>query len=103
VIKNFKIETNFEIDEIDIPKEKLVNYALNFDHPTGKDKALLFYKLLNITKKDWKFLAAQIYQGLSHAKFNKVRIGKHGCQFHTTQPVAQTEINTYFSLSSKKY
>lgn len=45
---------NFE--KADIPEEKLVGYALNKEHPTGKNKAIVFESALGYNVDNWKDL-----------------------------------------------
>ncbi|SMO66780.1 DUF6883 domain-containing protein [Gracilimonas mengyeensis] len=62
-----------------IPDEKLRNYCLDFDHRTGKHKAILFQSILNFEKKDYKELKKLILEGVSMHEAvlrNKDRFGK---------------------------
>jgi hypothetical protein len=66
---------------------KLVEYALNEEHPNGKHKALLFRRLLGITKDDWRFLAEQLVAGLPREIVEGPRISEYGVQYHVDIPV----------------
>lgn len=44
--------------------EKLSEYCLNPFHPVGKDKAMMFKSVLNLTEKDADFLNGEILDGL---------------------------------------
>ncbi|MBI5870073.1 MAG: hypothetical protein HZB44_03825 [Actinobacteria bacterium] len=70
-----------------VPREKLEEYALSPNHPDGKHKAKLFSKLLEIEKEDWRYLAAQLINGLDYASFANVRVTDHGIQYQTDMPV----------------
>lgn len=57
---SFKVNGKLSFNNIEVPKKKLKEYALNIDHKDGKSKAKLFKDLLGITKSDWRYLAAQL-------------------------------------------
>lgn len=48
-----------------IALEKLSDYCLNPFHPVGKDKAIVFKSVLNLTQKDDVFLKTAILKGLA--------------------------------------
>jgi hypothetical protein len=71
-----------------VPKEKLTEYALNFEHSgDGKSKAKVFNDLLGITKENWRYLAAQLENGLADGKLCNVRRTDYGIQYHIDIPV----------------
>ena len=47
-----------------IPDDKMTEYALNKDHPTGKHKAIAFEKALGYNADNKHLLLSQVYQGL---------------------------------------
>lgn len=51
-----------------IPVEKLEGYALNKNHPVGKDKAIAFVKYLGYTVDNQDELIKQVRQGLDYYK-----------------------------------
>lgn len=84
----FTINGKFTYDKIIVPKEKLTEYALNLEHSgDGKPKAKLFNDLLGITKENWRYLAAQIENGLTDGKLCKVRKTDYGIQYHIDIPI----------------
>lgn len=73
---------------------KLPKYCLNHEHTNpdgtpgkGRDKALLFRRLLGITRDDWLFLGEQLVAGLEKALPDKTRQNKYGVQYEVTIPV----------------
>lgn len=86
---SFKFVSNNEtiLEEIVIPREKLVNYVLNLDHPVGRNKAILFKELLGIGAKEWRYLAAQIINGISNGKVHEIRKSEYGIQYHVDIPI----------------
>ena len=84
----FSITGPFSWDQIEIPTKKLTEYALNPKHEgDGKSKALLFQKLLSITKQDWRYLAAQIENAMESGSIQNVRQTDYGVQFHIDIPI----------------
>lgn len=85
---DFSITGPFSWEQINIPESKLVKYALNTEHEgSGKSKAKLFQQLLNITKDDWRYLAAQIENAIECGALQNVRQTEHGVQFHIDIPI----------------
>lgn len=75
-------------NEAVIPTEKLVQYALNPKHDTGKHKARLFEELLDLRAEDWRFLEYQIRRLLPVSPvIQRARLGEHGLQYHVDIPV----------------
>lgn len=66
---------------------KLTEYALNDKHPDGKHKALMFRKLLGITRDDWRFLAEQLVAGLQREIVERPRRDEYGVKYHVDVPV----------------
>lgn len=85
---DFSISSPFSWEHVDIPEEKFTEYALNLEHKgSGKAKAELFQKLLNITKEDWRYLAAQIENAMESGSLCNVRQTEYGVQFHIDIPI----------------
>ena len=53
-----------DILEAILPDEKFTNYLFNTDHKDGRSKAKFFTEELGILPNDWRYLAAQFYEGL---------------------------------------
>lgn len=53
-------------EEAYIDPAKLVQYALNLDHPVGKHKATVFQRALDIGLDDWEYLRDAILDELPH-------------------------------------
>jgi hypothetical protein len=53
-------------DEAVIPREKLVAYVLNPDHPRGRHKANAFKEALGIERQQWRYVRDQILVLLPH-------------------------------------
>ncbi len=87
--EDFKYTVNGKLSDenVIIPKEKLTKYALNFEHFDGKSKAKLFKDLLGITKENWRYLAAQLENGLPNGKLCNVRKTDYGIQYYIDIPV----------------
>jgi hypothetical protein len=96
-----------EFQQAEIPPRKLTEYFLNEEHPRGRHKARLFRELLGITARDWRYLAAQIMDGIEQGQIDKVRVTEHGVQYRVDMPVwgvngAVRQIRTgWLSLSGK--
>lgn len=85
---DFAISGSFSWEQVNIPENKLTKYALNMEHEGGgKGKAKLFQELLNITKEDWRYLAAQIENAIECGALQNVRQTEHGVQFHIDIPI----------------
>ncbi|MBQ7329127.1 MAG: hypothetical protein IJX01_04395 [Oscillospiraceae bacterium] len=85
---DFTISGSFSWEQVNIPENKLTKYALNMEHEgSGKGKAKLFQQLLNITKDDWRYLAAQIENAIEYGTLQNVRQTEHGVQFHIDIPI----------------
>jgi len=84
----YTINGKLSYGKITVPKEKLIEYALNFEHVgDGKSKAKLFNDLLGITKENWRYLAAQLENGMADGKLCNVRRTDYGIQYHIDIPV----------------
>lgn len=85
---DFAILGSFSWEQVNIPENKLTKYALNTEHEgSGKGKAKLFQQLLNITKEDWRYLAAQIENAIECGALQNVRQTEYGVQFHIDIPI----------------
>lgn len=56
------------MEKYNIPSAKITDYALNPNHPKGKEKAEGFRKALGITSKDADYLIAAIYEKAGESK-----------------------------------
>jgi hypothetical protein len=72
---------------IAIPIDKAAGYALNPEHPIGKDKARVFASVLGFTKDDAQNLIDQIRQSLPMSKAVSGQKDKHGQRFTVDVPV----------------
>lgn len=85
---DFSIPGPFSWEQVDIPEKKITQYVLNLEHEgSGKSKAELFQQLLNITKEDWRYLAAQIEDAMESGVLCNVRQTQYGVQFHIDIPI----------------
>lgn len=64
-----------------IPKEKLVDYALNPNHPIGKAKASAFKAALGYTKENSEELRVKILELFSEDKMVLKQEGRYGKQY----------------------
>lgn len=94
----FSIPKGFE--SVIIPKEKLVDYALNINHPNGAHKATLFREILGIRSEHWKYLNNQIIESLPKARLHKTRITEYGIQYHALLPVTGLNGNNAYILTA---
>ncbi|MEA4926969.1 MAG: hypothetical protein VB084_16900 [Syntrophomonadaceae bacterium] len=88
--EDFKYTVNGKLSyvKIMVPRAKLMEYALNLEHSgDGKSKAKLFNDLLGITKENWRYLAAQLENGLADGQLCNVRKTDYGIQYHIDIPV----------------
>ena len=89
--QNFKrqIENTSKADIIEmnlqtfanVPKEKLIGYALNPDHPVGKEKARAFKAALGYTKENSEELREKILELFDEKDLVLKREGKYGKQY----------------------
>lgn len=85
---HYMVNGKLSYDKIVVPKEKFVKYALDFEHEKGgKEKAKLFRDLLGITKENWRYLVAQIENGLVDGKLCNVRRDDYGIKYHIDIPI----------------
>lgn len=70
-----------------MPKSKIVDYALNPDHPTGKHKAKVFESALGYNKDNYKSLIKQIKQNVGKYKATQVGQNEHGVLYQVIMPI----------------
>jgi uncharacterized protein len=70
-----------DADRATIPKEKLYDYALAPDHPTGRHKARVFRSALGIDRDNWEYLRDQIVAGIQDAEVSEVKTASSGFQY----------------------
>jgi hypothetical protein len=56
-----------------VPEDKLRDYSLNADHPTGRHKARVFASVLAVGPRDWTFLRDQILDRVADCPVTAVR------------------------------
>jgi hypothetical protein len=66
--------TPTSILQADLPEAKFIRYLLNPNHPKGGGKAKFFREVLAIGPDDWRYLAAQFYEGLRRIEFSDLKI-----------------------------
>lgn len=64
-----------------IPDEKLTEYALNFEHPTGKEKAKAFQEALGYTKESYTDLKTKILDSFDEKELVYKREDKYGKRY----------------------
>lgn len=64
-----------------IPDEKLTEYALNFEHPTGKEKAKAFKEALGYTKERYTDLKTKILDSFDEKELVYKREDKYGKRY----------------------
>ena len=64
-----------------IPDEKLTEYALNFEHPTGKEKAKAFKEALGYTKDSYTDLKTKILDSFDEKELVYKREDKYGKRY----------------------
>lgn len=92
--KTFSFESLDEnpLLEASMDEDKFVRYLLDPSHPDGSSKARFFIDTLGITSENWRYLAAQFYDGLKRQKFSQLQIqgykdGGFGARFSCTMPI----------------
>ncbi len=85
---HYTVNGKMSYDKVTVPEDKLTKYALNFEHQKGgKEKARQFKELLGIEAKNWRYLAAQIENGLVDGELCNVRKTEFGVQYHIDIPI----------------
>lgn len=74
-------------DRAIIPIEKLRDYALNPDHPKGRDKALVFQSLLGLERRHAEVLSSLLKATLPRAPAQQAPRDKHGQRWTTFHPI----------------
>ena len=64
-----------------IPDEKLTEYALNFEHPTGKEKAKAFKEALGYTKESYTDLKTKILDSFDEKELVYKREDRYGKRY----------------------
>lgn len=64
-----------------IPDEKLAGYALNMDHPVGKNKAIVFQKVLGYNVDNRDILLRQVRSGLAKYRAIEKQSTQYGRPF----------------------
>lgn len=70
-----------EEEQLKIPVEKLLNYALNTKHEVGQHKAKLFADKLGIVADNWRFLAYQLKLGSNGGEIENLQVNEHGVKY----------------------
>ena len=83
----YGLDKRKSFDEMDlqffakIPDEKLTEYALNFEHPTGKEKAKAFKEALGYTKESYTDLKTKILDSFDEKELVYKREDKYGKRY----------------------
>jgi hypothetical protein len=77
--------------EANLPEAKFLRYLLDEAHPKGGSKAKFFKEALSIGPEDWRYLAAQLHDGLKTAELVELGMkhfeGGYGVSFNAVMPV----------------
>lgn len=77
--------------EAHLPEAKFLRYLLDEAHPKGGPKARFFKDTLGIGPDDWRYLAAQLHDGLKTADLTELGVkhfeGRFGISFNAVMPV----------------
>jgi hypothetical protein len=77
--------------EAELPESKFVRYLLDPNHPNGRSKAKFFRETLGIDAIDWRYLAAQLHDGLKVATLVELGVKNWqeglGVTFNAVMPV----------------
>ncbi|RRQ22445.1 DUF6883 domain-containing protein [Thiohalobacter thiocyanaticus] len=68
-------------EEVNVQARKLTEYLLNPEHENGNSKARFFEVELGITRDNWRFLHAQLVDGLAHVAYEEIRLSQYGIRF----------------------
>ena len=66
------------VDQAEIPHDKLRDYCLNPQHPRGQHKARVFRSALGIGQQEWEYLRDQIAAALPSASIGSVSVSPFG-------------------------
>lgn len=66
-----------------IPEAKLTKYALNMDHPKGREKAIAFKEALGFTEEDSLEIMSQVYRWVGEHEPTFRDSGKYGNSYTT--------------------
>jgi len=64
-----------------IPADKLLDYALNPEHPRGQHKARMFESALGIGRSDWLYLHDQLLERVIGAPVRGTRVTPFGVTY----------------------
>lgn len=77
--------------EANLPEAKFLRYLLDEAHPKGGSKAKFFKEVLGIGSADWRYLAAQLHDGLKTAELVESGVkhfeGGFGVSFNAVMPI----------------
>ena len=65
-------------ERAEIPRDKLVRYVLNPEHPRGRDKARVFRAVLGIGQEDADYLHDELVRALAEGRVSAMRPGYGG-------------------------
>lgn len=82
-------------EQLDVPVQKLLGYALNPNHAKGRHKAQLFSELLEIHGSQWRYLAYQLVDQVANAQLERARVTDHGVQYSAFVQVCGLNQKTY--------
>ena len=80
-------------EEAVIPEEKIFGYALNMEHPLGRDKAMAFERALGYTQENGHLLISAIRNHLPILPVLE-REGRFGRQFSFTMKITGVNVKT---------
>ena len=81
-------------DKAIIDPKKLISYSLDYDNNKGKDKALLFEKVLGFTKSNANLLIKQIQENVSNYKAEICESDQYGQRYAVLMPITGVNGNT---------
>ncbi len=70
-----------------VSPEKLRDYALDPEHPTGRHKARVFHSALGIGQDDWAYLRDQIVGRIGTAEPTAVKVNPYGRVYEVPIPI----------------
>ncbi len=91
-------------DRAIIPREKLIGYCLNPEHPKGKHKARVFQSVLGITRENVDNLYDLVQQSAIAGEVVQERLTPFGQEFKVDWTVSgfdQVQLRTLWIISSK--
>lgn len=90
-----KLDYRADVSTVQVPMEKLTEYSLNMDHPSGQHKAKVFLATLDLSAKDAPFLRGQLIHGIRNSRSFDLSHSDYGIKVSAEIPIVGNNGKVY--------